>query len=130
MLKLITDNNLYRYNLNSLKNFLTKVEDIALTEEERIQLIEEQELLKEDAILEETRGSKYLDDFRRIVAETQSKTILSKIKDIFVDKVAKNNISLTYQTMDVFRIMKHFAKSDIINDNEILEITKKIMEAQ
>lgn len=126
----IMDNNIYRYNLDSLKKFLAKVEDIALTEDEKNQIIEQQELLKEGTILEETKECRYLDEFKKIVLETHSKTVLSKIKDIFIDKIAKKDISLTYQVVDVFRIMKHLAKSDAINDNEILEITKSIMEAQ
>lgn len=126
----VMDNDIYYPNLNRLKKLLATFEDIVLTEDEKNQIIEQQELLKEDAILEETRGSKYLDEFRRIVSATQSKTVLSKIKDIFIDKITKKDISLTYQTVDVFRIMKHLAKSDVISDNEILEITKSIMDAQ
>ena len=117
-------------NLRNSKNFVSSIEEIALTLEEKNEVFLEKQRLRDEKLLKEGSECCYLSDFDILISDIKNKDTLNLMKDLFLNKISDDEFFMNSKPLRAFKILKYFDKAGILKDEDILLVSKKVIETQ
>lgn len=119
-----------RYHVGYSKKFVNSIEEIALTLEEKNEIFLEKQRLREEKLLKEAKECEYLSEFDGLIANIKNENSLNLMKDLFLEKMSKEEFIMSSKPLRAFKILKIFDKAGILKDEDILLVSKKVIETQ
>ena len=119
-----------RYHVGYSRKFANSIEEIALTLEEKNEIFLEKQRLREEKLLKEAKECEYLSEFDGLIADIKNENSLSLMKDLFLEKMSKEEFIMSSKPLRAFKILKIFDKAGILKDEDILLVSKKVIETQ